>query len=89
MMASQRWGDMFDGIVAGDPGFRVPHTAIAEAWDTQQFAQAALAVGTTGPTYDINGNPNLPPAASQSDLALVGQLVLQACDSLDGLQPIR
>ena len=86
MTSSQRWGGMFDGIVAGDPGFRVPHTAIAEAWDTQQFAQAALAVGTTGPTYDINGNPNLSPAASQSDLALVGQFVLQACDTLDGLQ---
>jgi feruloyl esterase len=85
MVASQRWGDMFDGIVAGDPGFRLPHAAIAEAWDTQQFAQAALAVGTTGPTYDINGNPNLPPGASQSDLALVAQLVLQTCDSLDGL----
>jgi len=85
MVASQRWGDMFDGIVAGDPGYRLPHAAIAEAWDTQQFAQAALAVGTTGPTYDINGNPNLPPAASQADMALVAQLVLQTCDSLDGL----
>jgi hypothetical protein len=85
MVASQRWGDMFDGIVAGDPGYRLPHAAIAEAWDTQQFAQAALAVGTTGPTYDSNNNPNLPPAASQTDLALVAQLVLQACDSLDGL----
>jgi uncharacterized repeat protein (TIGR01451 family) len=41
MVASQRWGDMFDGIVAGDPGYRLPHAAIAEAWDTQQFAQAA------------------------------------------------
>ena len=86
MVASQRWGDMFDGIVAGDPGYRLPHAAIAEAWDTQQFAQAALAVGTTGPVYDVNGNPNLFSAASQADLALVGQLVLQACDSLDGLQ---
>jgi len=83
MMASQRWGDMFDGIVAGDPGYRIPHAAIAEAWDTQQFAQAALAMGTTN---DPNGNPSLPPAASQSDLALVGQLVLQECDTLDGLQ---
>ncbi|MGB7591971.1 MAG: tannase/feruloyl esterase family alpha/beta hydrolase, partial [Terriglobia bacterium] len=83
MVASQRWGDMFDGIVAGDPGYRIPHTSIAEAWDTQQFAQAALAMGTTP---DPNGNPNLFSAASQADLALVGQLVLQACDSLDGLQ---
>jgi feruloyl esterase len=74
---------MFDGIVAGDPGYRLPHAAMAEAWATQQFAQAALAMGTTN---DPNGNPNLPPAASASDLALVGQLVLQACDALDGLQ---
>ena len=83
MVASQRWGNMFDGIVAGDPGFRLPHAAIAEAWDTQQFAKAAVAVGTT---LDPNGNPVLIPGASQSDLALVGQLVLQACDTLDGLQ---
>ena len=83
MMASQRWGDMFDGIVAGDPGFRIPHAAIAEDWDDQQFAQAALAMGTTN---DPNGNPSLPPAASDSDMALVGQLVLQACDTLDGVQ---
>ena len=83
MVASQRWGNMFDGIVAGDPGFRLPHAAIAEAWDTQQFAKAALAVGTT---LDPNGNPVLIPGASESDLALVGQLVLQACDTLDGLQ---
>jgi feruloyl esterase len=39
-----------------------------------------------GTTNDPNGNPSLPPAASASDLALVGQLVLQACDALDGLQ---
>lgn len=83
MVASQRWGNIFDGIVAGDPGFRLPHAAIAEAWDTQQFAKAALAVGTT---LDPNGNPVLIPGASESDLALVGQLVLQACDTLDGLQ---
>jgi len=83
MVASQRWGNMFDGIVAGDPGFRLPHAAIAEAWDTQQFAKAALAVGTTP---DPNGNPILIPGASESDLALVGQLVLKACDTLDGLQ---
>ena len=59
MVASQRWGDMFDGIVAGDPGFRLPHAAIAEAWDTQQFAQAALAVGTTHAI--AMGTPTFPP----------------------------
>ena len=72
MVASQRWGDMFDGIVAGDPGYRLPHAAIAEAWDTQQFAQAALAVGTTGPTYDTNGNPNLLPGRKPGGLGACG-----------------
>ena len=44
MIASEQWGDMFDGIVAGDPGFRLPHAAIAEVWASQQFANAAQAV---------------------------------------------
>jgi len=80
MIASQRWGDMFDGIVAGDPGFRLPHAAIAEAWDTQQFANAAEAV-----TPGSKASGNLVPAATAADLNLVGQLVLAQCDALDGV----
>ncbi len=83
MVASQRWGDMFDGIVAGDPGFRLPHAAIAEAWDSQQFAVAA---NVLAPESLINGNPNLANAVSSDDLNLVGQLVLKDCDSLDGAE---
>jgi len=86
MVASQRWGDMFDGIVAGDPGLRLPHAAIAEVWDSQQLATAAQAVLPGSSTSGPNGNPNLVPAASAADLNLVGQLVLQTCDALDGLQ---
>lgn len=85
MVASQQWGDMFDGIVAGDPGFRLPHAAIAEAWDTQQFASAAQAVGNGQDPPDGNGNPSLSLAATPADMALVGNLVLQQCDALDGL----
>lgn len=85
MIASQHWGDMFDGVVAGDPGFRLPHAAIAEAWDTQQFAAAAEAVANGQDPADGNGNPSLTLAATPEDLGLVGNLVLQQCDSLDGL----
>jgi feruloyl esterase len=85
MMASQRWGDMFDGIVAGDPGFRLPHAAIAEAWDTQQFAAAAQAIDGGADPLDPNGNPSLVAAASPADLALVTALVTQSCDALDGV----
>ncbi|MHB2008356.1 MAG: tannase/feruloyl esterase family alpha/beta hydrolase [Acidobacteriaceae bacterium] len=85
MVASQQWGDMFDGVVAGDPGFRLPHAAIAEAWDTQQFASAAQAVANGQDPPDGNGNPSLTLAATPADMALVGNLVLQQCDALDGL----
>lgn len=85
MIASQQWGDMFDGVVAGDPGFRLPHAAIAEAWDTQQFAAAAEAVANGQDPPDGNGNPSLTLAATPQDLGLVGNLVLQQCDALDGL----
>ena len=85
MVASQQWGDMFDGVVAGDPGFRLPHAAIAEAWDTQQFAAAAQAVANGQDPSDGNGNPSLTLAATPEDLGLVGNLVMQQCDALDGL----
>ena len=85
MIASQQWGDMFDGVVAGDPGFRLPHAAIAEAWDTQQFAAAAEAVSNGQDPLDGNGNPSLTLAATPEDLGLVGNLVLQQCDALDGV----
>lgn len=85
MIASQQWGSMFDGIVAGDPGFRLPHAAIAEVWDSQQFANAAEAVAPGSNTSGPNGNPNLVPAMTSADLNLVGQLVLAQCDSLDGV----
>jgi hypothetical protein len=85
MVASQQWGDMFDGVVAGDPGFRLPHAAIAEAWDTQQFAAAAEAVAKGQDPPDGNGNPSLTLAATPDDMGLVGNLVLQQCDALDGL----
>jgi feruloyl esterase len=85
MIASERWSNLFDGIVAGDPGFRLPHAAIAEVWDSQQFANAAEAVVPGSRTSGPNGNPNLVPAMTAADLNLVGQLVLAKCDALDGV----
>ena len=38
MAFAQRHPEVFDGIVAGAPGFSLPRAAVAEAWDTQAFA---------------------------------------------------
>lgn len=68
----------FDGAIAGDPGFRLSHAAIAEAWDTQAFLTAA--------PQDSAGNSILSKSFSNADLKLVADAVLDRCDALDGLK---
>jgi feruloyl esterase len=83
MQASQRYGDQFDGIVAGDPGYRLPHVALSQAWNTQTLA--AVVSAKYPKAVDKNGHPLLYKAFSPSDLELVTKAVLQACDALDGV----
>lgn len=84
MQASQKYGDQFDGIVAGDPGYRLPYAAIAESYVTQTLAATAQQMRPHA--LDRNtGKPLLWAAFSQSDLDLVVHGVLKVCDALDGL----
>ncbi len=78
LMLSQRYPDLFDGIVSGNPGMDLPRAALAEAWDTQAFALAARA---TTPF----GFPDLASSFTNDELTTVGQAVLAACDANDGL----
>lgn len=83
MQALQKYGDQFDGIVAGDPGFRLPHAAVAEAWTTQALAEVVL---TDHPgAVDSKGHALLYRAFSNADLELIRKSVLERCDTLDGL----
>ncbi|MGA3092782.1 MAG: tannase/feruloyl esterase family alpha/beta hydrolase [Terriglobales bacterium] len=66
------------GIVAGDPAFDLTRAAVAEAWFSKKLAEIA-------PT-DANRMPLLSKAFSDSDLKLLANAVLQACDELDGLK---
>ena len=78
MIAAQRFPADFDGIVAGDPGFRLSYAALGELWDTMAFQQIA--------PNDAEGRPILAQALSTEDLDLVGKAVLAACDEKDGLK---
>ena len=78
MMDVERNPTDFDGAIAGDPGFRLSHAAVAEAWDTQAFSSAA--------PKDAAGNPILSKSFSAADLKLVADAVLAKCDDLDGLK---
>jgi len=78
MVAAQREPDMFDGLVAGNPGFDLPRAAVAEAWNEQQLAPLATST-------DVNGQPYLPPTFQSQDLEVASAAILSACDALDGL----
>ena len=77
MMAAQRFPTEFDGIVAGNPGFRLSRAAVAQAWDVAAFTRAA--------PPDAEGKPILAAALSEGDLRLVADAVLRRCDAADGL----
>jgi feruloyl esterase len=78
MIAVQRYPLEFDGAVAGDPGFRLSHSAVAEAWDTQTFSAIA--------PLDGGMRPILGKAFTNADLSLVSKAVLDQCDALDGIR---
>ncbi|SFH51502.1 feruloyl esterase [Palleronia marisminoris] len=71
MVAARRMPEVFDGILAGYPGFNLPRAALQHAWDVQTF----LSVGDT-----------LPEAFSREDLQIVADGIVAACDALDGLE---
>ena len=77
MMAAQRLPLEFDGIVAGDPSFRLTRTNVAEAWNEIVLARAA--------PRDAEGRPIISQALSEPDLHLVATAVLEECDAHDGL----
>ncbi len=78
MVAAQREPDMFDGLVAGNPGFDLPRAGVAEAWNEQQLVPLATST-------DTNGQPYLPPTLQAQDLEVASAAILSACDGLDGL----
>jgi hypothetical protein len=81
MVFAQRFPDQFDGIVAAAPAFAVPKAAIAEAWDTQTFADLATHEGLK----QQNGLPDIGRALSDADLGIVSAAVASACDADDGV----
>ncbi len=70
MVTASRTPDQYDGYVAIAPGFNLPKAAVQHAWDVQSFRTV---------------NPDIRQSFSATDMALVAQGVLGACDRLDGL----
>ncbi len=80
MAMTQRYPDLFDGVLAGAPGLRLPRAALAQAFDVQTLG----ALARVARQVDPSGRPDLYRAFNDEDLALVSFAVLTACDGLDG-----
>lgn len=78
MALAQQYPDLFDGIVAGAPGFSLPRAAVGEMWNTQAFASVLSAEGKPVTLASLGSS------FSPADLTLVGHSVLAACDAADG-----
>jgi Tannase and feruloyl esterase len=78
MMFTQRFPELFDGVIAQAPAMRVSQGAtIAAAWTVQKFLQVAPA----GP----DGRPVLSAALGPAQLQRVAADILERCDAADGL----
>jgi feruloyl esterase len=76
MLASQRYPDMFDGIVSGAPAMRTGYSNIGTSYITVMLNQAAA--------KDGQGKPG--PLFTPADKALIVSALLADCDALDGLK---
>jgi feruloyl esterase len=69
LVAATRYGERYDGILAGAPGLNLPKAAVQHAWDVQSWQMA---------------DPDIRKAFSPDDMKLVAAKVLERCDALDG-----
>ncbi len=81
MVFAQQHPDIFDGIVAGAPGFALPRAAVEQTSEVQTLAPLVTAKGETKVSF-----PALHNAYSASDMSLIGGAIADACDGLDGLK---
>ena len=68
MVAAERYPDLYDGLLAGAPGFNLPKAAVQHAWDIQSWKLV---------------DPDIRRAFSPADMKLVADQVVARCDPLD------
>lgn len=81
LLMSQRFPEHYDGVVAGDPVLHLPLGPLSGVYTTQLFAALAQRANLKL----ANGDPALNKTYSDTDLLLMRNAVLKACDAMDGL----
>ncbi|MDM0120728.1 tannase/feruloyl esterase family alpha/beta hydrolase [Variovorax arabinosiphilus] len=72
MVAASRYADQYDGVLAGNPGTRLPLAAIANIAGAQAYNALATTPGDPATGFTV------------AERTLVSQAVLARCDALDG-----
>lgn len=72
MVAASRYAEQYDGVLAGNPGYRLPLAAIANIAGAQAYNRLASTPGDLGTGFTAD------------ERALVSNAVLAKCDALDG-----
>jgi pimeloyl-ACP methyl ester carboxylesterase len=78
LIAAQRYPELFDGIIAGDPAFHLTRAMVAEVWNTRALAAVA--------PRDAAGRPDIAKALTEAELRSVAEAVTKQCDAVDGVQ---
>jgi hypothetical protein len=81
MMVTQRFPTHFNGVVSGDPAFRITKVGVWAAYEGKQLAALARSRGLISGF----GVPYVNNTFTNQDLQLISNAVLTACDRLDGL----
>jgi len=90
LVAATRYGDMYDGILAGSPGYNLPKAAVAQLWGVQQYATVATATKTTDTTASgtvvtlSQPLPDVSTAFTAAERSMIGAKIVAKCDALDG-----
>jgi feruloyl esterase len=82
LIAAARYGDQYDGILSGAPGFHLPKAATAQLWKVQQYASIATSTLASG---NDAGLPDISSSVTAAEWKLLGSKVTAKCDALDGL----
>lgn len=77
MVAAARYGDQYDGILAGNPGFHLPKAATTQLWKAQQYASIS--------SLDSSNQPVLTSAVTPAEFKMVSDKIVAKCDALDGV----
>jgi hypothetical protein len=76
LIAAARYGDDYDGFLAGAPGYHLPLAALANIFGAQRYATVA--------TGDPSTPAGLETAFTAAERRVVATQVLERCDALDG-----